>query len=118
MGTVKIDDWKMLCTRNVCNFSVTDLANIPVCLAYSNETVSRYNFALLKQSLQPICPIKANHSSCKASKLSAEEFRGLEPLLHLAVNSCVTLTRNLWIEKGLCNGTMGTVKQIIYKEGE
>ena len=28
------------------------------------------------------------------------------------------LTRNLWTEKGLCNGSMGTVLDIIYKEGD
>ena len=27
------------------------------------------------------------------------------------------LTRNLWIEKGLCSGTMGNVVHIIYKGG-
>ena len=26
------------------------------------------------------------------------------------------LTRNLWTEKGLCNGSMGVVKDIIYQE--
>ena len=28
------------------------------------------------------------------------------------------LTRNLWTEKGLCNGSMGTVVDIVYKEGD
>ena len=28
------------------------------------------------------------------------------------------LTRNLWVKKGLCNGAMGIVKTIIYKEGQ
>ena len=28
------------------------------------------------------------------------------------------LTRNLWTEKGLCNGSMGVVKDIIYQEGD
>ena len=27
------------------------------------------------------------------------------------------LTRNLWIKEDLCNGAMGIVKTIIYKEG-
>jgi len=28
------------------------------------------------------------------------------------------LTRNLWTEKGLCNGSMGIVKHIVYQEGD
>ena len=28
------------------------------------------------------------------------------------------LTRNLWTEKGLCNGSMGTVSDIVYKQGD
>ena len=56
----------------------------------------------------------------KANKLSSHEFWGLEQgqTLYLNVGDKVMLTRNLWTKYGLCNGAIGVVKTIIYKEGQ
>ena len=52
-----------------------------------------------------------------ASKLSSDEFGGLSSQLTLSKDARVMLTRNLWIQHGLCNGSMGYVRYIIYAEG-
>ena len=58
----------------------------------------------------------AKHSCNKAKHLPAEDMGGLEPKMYLSKNACVMLTRNIWVEVGLCNGAMGNVIDIIYAE--
>ena len=117
-GNSTLDDWNILNSRSTIGTDISNLGTKYIYLAYSNKVVNEYNLTFLKQSRESIYPIKAKHSSVKAAKLSSDQFGGLESLIHLAVNARVMLTRNLWVQKGLCNGSMGTVSQIIYKEGD
>lgn len=72
----------------------------------------------LKQLQEPIVKINAYHPNPKAKHLSAEDMGGLEPTVYLAKKARVTLTRNPWTTTGLCNGTMGTVKDIIFAQNQ
>lgn len=85
-------------------------------LSFGNETVAKGNFMRLKQLGETIFEINAHHSNPKAKHLNAEDMGGLEPTVYLSKKARVILTRNLWTKAGLCNGTMGTVRHIIFAE--
>lgn len=110
-------DWELLKTRNVNNFSKEFADKFSPKLAYTNEAVAQMNFEKLQELKSPIISINAKHNNGKAKSVSSADF-GLEPVLNLCEGARVMLTRNVWVEAGLCNGTMGFVKHVIYKASE
>ena len=52
-----------------------------------------------------------------ACKASSDEASGLEASITLATGARVMLISNIWIETGLVNGSLGTIKEIVYKSG-
>jgi len=106
-----------LMVKVIKNVSITD-KNLFVRLSYSNEKVACDNHEALTSLNVPIAQINARHSSKASEKFSSDDMGGLEPKLFLSVGARVMLTRNLWTDKGLCNGSMGIVKDIIYQEGD
>ena len=111
-------DWQQLLARDVSLFTSQDLGKFDIKLAFGNETVAEHNFSKLTQGQYPFMTIKARHNSAAAAKLAPEEFCGLEPVVHLAKGAPVMLTKNLWVQRGLCNGSIGTVEHVIFGEND
>ena len=66
---------------------------------------------------KPIARSLAKHNCTQASKASPAEADNLYNELYLAKGAKVVLTKNLWSEAGLVNGSQGFIKHIIYDEG-
>ena len=74
---------------------------------------------------KPIVPLCAFHDKPKTKegvklqpeKMDADDFRGLESELLMCEGARVLLTQNLWVEAGLMNGALGTLRGYMWPEG-
>jgi len=66
----------------------------------------------------PILSLGAKHDNyekgAEPKKISEEDFSGLVGQLELCEGARVLLTSNLWVEAGLVNGAMGTVRGFVW----
>lgn len=113
-GETSQDDWKLLLTRQPSQANNIGQFKTATRLFYTNEEVAIFNYNSLLQLKQPIAKIDAKHSSSQAAKISSQDMYGLEPTLLISKGALVMLTMNLWPSVGLCNGSTGTVVDIIY----
>ena len=122
-GTVTEADWKILNKRNpnILKQKKKFPKNYDdfIRLFGSNEEVNNYNLLEKLVTLgNPIAKIKAMHSDSVAANTLPKNAWGLEPVLYLARGARVMLRVNLFTPKGLVNGSIGTVKDIIYDNGK
>ena len=80
---------------------------------------------LSRKTKQPILVLRAYHNipdtpegkQLKPEQMDDEEFRGIQREVLVCVGARVLLTQNLWVEAGLMNGAMGTVRGYCWPRG-
>jgi hypothetical protein len=82
----------------------------------TNKEVTKYNHSQIKELNTPIALIQAEHSLYEAQKILSDSFRELQTSLYLAIGAKVYLTSNIGTSVSLCNGTVGYIKDIVYRD--
>lgn len=115
-GLVTDADYELLSTRFTSNLAGSNgFCNEAIRLKAKKEDIAVYNELQLRKLEKPVAFIHAKHNNITASRSSPDDAQGLESLLWLSKGCRVMLTQNLWTSAGLCNGTLGTVADVIYK---
>ncbi|KZV72643.1 hypothetical protein PENSPDRAFT_348870 [Peniophora sp. CONT] len=112
------DDWEVLVTRESTNLTPAERAAFrgTLSLYTTREAVETINLESLDALGRPVARVKAQGSPGSAG-LTAEDANGLDSEVLLACGARVMVTRNLWQQKGLVNGALGTVEDVVWLEG-
>ena len=117
------EDWVLLreqCSRYSKGFNRwrEEGFDSPDCvhLYCTNSEVQKHNAECITKLEKPIAYIHAKHTG-DGHKYGTEPAHGLESSMYLSVGSRVLMTNNVCQRAGLCNGSTGTVKEIVYSAG-
>ena len=86
-------------------------------IAMVKADLENFNTKHIKYLGTPICLSQAVNKPDAAKTYKDDEAGGLMNKLPFAHQSKFVLTRNLWQEAGLVNGSIGFIQYIIYREG-
>lgn len=114
IGSTTEIDYQLLSTRFFVNNLNDKSFENAVCIMSKNADIEKFNYDKLESNKQPVALIKAIHNCPEAALASPDEAQGLFSELRLCKGARIILRRNLWVSKGLANGSVGTVTDIIY----
>ena len=119
-GKLTIEDWKIWAKQDMSKLT-EDERNLFVdeatMLCAKKKDMAEFNTYHLKRTGHPIARLNAINSR-GASAFTADHAQGLANKSYLSRGAKVVLTQNLWTTAKLVNGSQGTVKYLIYKEGK
>ncbi|KAI3934809.1 hypothetical protein MKW98_026217 [Papaver atlanticum] len=119
-GKSTVADWNLFATRSYTTLSVEEIHSFRHALRLfpSKDEAASYNEERLRELGFPVARILLVNNCLTAEGASSDDAKGLQNILLLSKQARVMLRKNYSTQFGLVNGSTGTVKDIIYKEGD
>jgi ATP-dependent exoDNAse (exonuclease V) alpha subunit len=89
-----------------------------VLLASRHSTVHHTNLSTLARAARPVVRSPARHNNQAARRATDDQAQGLKEMVLLMAGAKVMITRNIWTQSGLTNGTIGRIEEIGYRAGD
>ena len=113
-------DWQLLTTRVQAKLSPEEvtLFEDAIRIYALKDDVKAFNYFRLRQLRRPVLLVIASHTGGSAAEnANTDEGGNLHKEIPISINARIMLRENLWVERSLFNGSMGTIRDIVWQEG-